>query len=204
MYVRWRRQTKDLFIQRLLGAWDDVLIGFEEAIGVDGLPYISGERSNVGHLAIAAHRIGAFPWYEPPLPEEAGRPDLYIWRPNKPPYWFEAKCLEIDRFIDFSPRDLARSASVRLGWAYQQAKKRDLPKDNVIALAFSPIQIYEETVEKFRWKPFKDYARNVVKNRGKVDFCAIHMCDQEIWGQGTKSDGIYPGVMIFGRIVRKQ
>lgn len=49
---------RPLLIKALIEKWDQTLRDFESVMTVEGLPYVYGERTNTGLLAVASAKIG--------------------------------------------------------------------------------------------------------------------------------------------------
>ena len=49
---------RPLLIKNLIEKWDETLRDFESVMTVEDLPYIYGERTNIGLLAVASTKIG--------------------------------------------------------------------------------------------------------------------------------------------------
>jgi hypothetical protein len=109
-YVTMRSKKASVF-KRLFSEWHEILAWFEKKDPAD-LPYWHLERSNVGHLALAAYQINGRPLQEFSMTKGRGadkglgRADLYICIPKG----------------ELGPRALYLSIEAKQRWCFMRAK----------------------------------------------------------------------------------
>jgi hypothetical protein len=201
MKVYWHPGLEpDRFLTRLFNAWNHTLKAYERALGNAGLPYIYGERANVGHLALAARDIGAFPWIEAPASEGGGNPDLYVERPGREAYLFEVKWIDPSRTVNKDPTEVSDLIKVRLSEAKRAARRRSRAEADIfIGIVFVPLALHEDHVGDFRPNTWRTLAEKLVKARGGPDFAVVHLYSREIWSTGQH---YCPGVLLLGSYAR--
>ena len=127
------------FIYELFRSWHNTLVRYESALAViEGLPYWYIERTNVGLLAAAALRIGAFPLEEYSISKgrvanrSTGRADLWILSPNGTTYDFEAK----QTWVSLNSNKIANIIEPLLSEAVREAKNLSQRPDFSVGIVF--------------------------------------------------------------------
>lgn len=211
MNLNWAPDsTPDTYIQQLIDSWHKVLSNYEKTLGNDGIPYMFGERTNVGHLALAAFDTGAFPFIETisPFDEEEDpclrqvKPDLELSVPGLDgTYWFEAKYLGPGRTRPLNPDSYADLALKYLDDATEQIQDpRWDDQDYVFGVAFAVIAIKEEHKTQYQEEDYRRLSKEMVAKKSGPDFSTVHFCPREVWLEGRHR---CPGVMLIGSRVEK-
>lgn len=185
-------------IYPLLKSWHRVLCDLETAMGTWDLPYIFGERPNLGILAAAAVRVEYVPFEEYSAEKgrgksrRKGRADLWLATKNgTKAFDFEAKYIE----PSFRSKRLDGTIQYHLDIAAEDASDIRYKSDNTVGIVF--ISPYGATHEDFSANLFWDQLSDLRQYSG--DFCALHICAPEIWSQTSYKDR--PGIAIVGRYI---
>lgn len=194
-----RRRSLVRDMHNLLAEWDHVLCDLEPAMAPWGLPYVYGERPNLGILAAAATRIGYVPFEEYSADkgrgknQRLGRADLWLTRENgAEAFDIEAKYI----LVSFHSSRITSAAEHHLDIAAQDASDIRYKSDCTIGIVFmSP---YGATRHGFDPDPFWDQLSDLRKYG--ADFCALHICKPEIWGE-TDDHKDRPGLAVVGRYI---
>ncbi len=193
---RWNRRRS--FIYELLESWDGMLRDLEAAMAGWDLPYVYGERPNLGILAAAATRIEYVPFEEYSAEKgrgksrRLGRADLWLaTKDGAKQFDFEAKYIR----LSLRNKKLAKTIRRHLDMAAKDASNISYKSDCSIGIIFaSP---YGATRENFDPDPFWDQLSDLKQYGG--DFCAFHICESEIWSQTDYKDR--PGIAVIGRYI---
>jgi hypothetical protein len=185
------------FTERLMNSWDSTLRKYEKTWGNEGyLPYVYGERANIGILSVAAARIKAFPFEEFSTVKRrghrkgAGRADLQIITENNQEWHIEAKRIQRSfRKGDFI--DVVRS---KLDEASKEV--RDLYEASELRMGIVFVIPFSITDTHKGCGQFVKKMSNLKSL--KADFCAIHLAKHELY---QKHHPFAPGIAIVGRYV---
>lgn len=182
----------------LLKSWHRVLCDLETAMGTWDLPYVFGERPNLGILAAAAVRVEYVPFEEYSAEKgrgksrRKGRADLWLATKNgTKAFDFEAKYIE----PSFRSKRLAGTIQHHLDIAAKDAFDIRYKSDNTIGIVF--ISPYGATHKDFSANLFWDQLSDLRQYGG--NFCALHICAPEIWSRTSYKDR--PGIAIVGRYI---
>jgi len=185
-------------IHDLLVSWNDVLCDLEGAMRTWDLPYVYGERPNLGILAAAATRIGYVPFEEYSAEKgrgksrRKGRADLWLARKNgMKAFDFEAKYIQ----LSFRSKRLGRTIRRHLDMAAKDATDIRYKSENTIGVIF--VSPYGAIHKDFSPDLFWSQLSNLSQYGG--DFCAFHICSPEIWSRTDYRDR--PGIAIVGRYI---
>lgn len=196
---RFQGDRRRLLIHDLLVEWDQVLRDLEPAMVPWGLPYVYGERPNLGILAAAATRIGYVPFEEYSADkgrrknQRLGRADLWLTRRNgAEAFDLEAKYI----LASFHSKRITRTVEHHLDIAAKDASDIRYKSDCTIGIMF--VSPYGATCQGFDPDPFWDQLSDLKQYGG--DFCAFHICKPEIWGE-TDYHKDRPGIAIVGRYI---
>ena len=195
---RFQGDRRRSFIHELLESWDGVLRDLEAAMAGWDLPYVYGERPNLGILAAAATRIGYVPFEEYSAEKgrgksrRLGRADLWLATKNgAKAFDFEAKYIQ----LSFRNKKLAKTIQRHLNIAATDASEISYKSDCSIGIIFtSP---YGAILENFDPDPFWDQLSDLKQYGG--NFCAFHICESEIWSRTDYKDR--PGIAIIGKYI---
>lgn len=196
---RFQGDRRQLFICNLLESWDGVLRDLETAMEYWDLPYVYGERPNLGILAAAATRIGYVPFEEYSAQkgwgrsQQLGRADLWLaTKEGRKQYDFEAKHIP----LSFRTKKLAKTIQRHLDIAARDVSNIRYKADCSIGIVFaSP---YGATPKDFDPNPFWDQLSDLKQYGG--DFCAFHICESKIWSRNDYYKD-RPGIAIVGRYI---
>jgi hypothetical protein len=182
-----------------MNSWDSTLHKYERKWGDEGpLPYVYGERSNIGILAVAAAKIRAFPFEEFSTTKRrghrkgGGRADLEIMTENNQIWHIEAKRIQKSfRKLDFI--DAVRS---NLNVATKEANNLEEGSELRMGIVF---------VIPSRITDARGGCGQFVKKMSdlkslEADFCAIHLAKPQLY---RKPHPDAPGIAIVGRYVFK-
>ncbi len=207
-------------LERLFKKWHDVLARFENEDASD-LPYWYLERTNVGHLAIAAYEIKGRPLQEFSMTKGRGsdkgpgRADLYIYLPP-----MRGKVRELYVSIEAKQRwsrigsktvDLKRLITRSLKAVKRDCKNltdKDWHGCHRLGVVF--ILPYKQKVDRglneVSEKGLGDFIRDMVAaaKASKADFTAIHFAPLRVSKEqpSLKKDGWCPGVAAVGKFFR--
>lgn len=188
-------------IEDLLISWDGVLRDLETAMETWDLPYVFGERPNLGILAVAATRIGHVPFEEYSAEKgrgksrRTGRADLWLATKNGiREFDIEAKCIQ----VSFRSKRLSKTVRHHLDIAAQDASDILNKSDKTIGIVF--ISPYGARREDFDTSFFWDQLCDMSQYGG--NFCALHICAPEILSRAPKCYEDRPGIAIVGRYIR--
>ena len=186
------------FIYELFRSWHNTLVRYESALAViEGLPYWYIERTNVGLLAAAALRIGAFPLEEYSISKgrvanrSTGRADLWILFPNGTTYDFEAK----QTWVSLNSNKIANIIEPLLSEAVREAKNLSQRSDFSVGIVF--VVTYVSPSSEINLSSFREQIININSYGG--DFTAVHFCNEIIWRERIEDCSVYPGIAVVGR-----
>jgi hypothetical protein len=195
---RFQGDRRHSFIYNLLVRWNRVLCDLEAAMAPWDLPYVYGERPNLGILAAAATRIKYVPFEEYSAEKgrgksrRLGRADLWLaTKSGAKAFDFEAKYIS----PSFRSKKLAKTIQHHLDIAAKDASDIRYKSDCTIGIIF--VSPYGATHENFDPDPFWDQLSDLKQYGG--DLCAFHICKPEIWGETGYKDR--PGIAIVGRYI---
>jgi hypothetical protein len=163
------------------------------------LPYIYNEEAQVGILAIAAERIGGFPFMEFDQDKRTqtgrGKQDLEIISSDNRVWSIEAKYLVVDPADD----NLESSVEKKMKLTVRAVKKLVNRKvGNSMAIVF--VRPYNCTTDS-ECEAFAKRIRNLISSRfSEGGFAAIHFCREDVRMKSEHRDS--PGIAILGRYVR--
>jgi len=176
-----------------------MLRDLEAAMAPWGLPYVYGERPNLGILAAAATWIKYVPFEEYSAEKgrgksrRLGRADLWLSTKNgAKAFDFEAKYIS----PSFHSKKLAKTIQYHLDIAAQDASDITYKADCTVAIVF--VSPYGAIREDFHPDRFWDQLSDLKQYGG--DLCAFHICKPEIWGE-TDYYKDRPGIAIVGRCI---
>ena len=201
MNVIWvDRSKRDLFLSRVLIEWDRLLRHYERTLGNEEIPYIYGERTNVGVLAVAAANMGGLTYIEATTDRRrrgkraTGRPDLFVATENgRSRYYLEAKAVDHNPVTDGA--EAVETVKRRLREARRQARSVDDrgPNDR-IGITFVIAKIKPAETDEYDATEFERRFGNPATFL--ADFAAVHHCARSIWAKGPHT---CPGVALIGR-----
>jgi hypothetical protein len=182
---------------KLINKWDQTLRKYEQVMKEDDLPYVYGERPNLGILATSATKLGfiTLEEYETQRKGKYGRADL----------WMYNKILNIDvsieaKFVILSWKSniLAKTINRKLDLAVDEVSNVD--EDARYSLGIVFLRPYGADPETF--KPINYW--NQIKDRSAIgaDFCAMHICKTETWANQQYAKG-YPGIVMAGKFHKR-
>lgn len=144
----FRFQGDRRYIHDLLVSWHNVLRDLEAAMANWDLPYVHGERANLGILAAAATRIGYLPFEEYSAEKgrgrsrRTGRADLWLATKNGArAFDFEAKYI----WPSFRSNRLAKTVRRHLDRAANGAADIRYRSDHTIGITF--VSPYGQPIE---------------------------------------------------------
>ncbi len=201
-YISLNRHWHPIF-EKLLVNWDKTLTYFEKIMTTEDLPYIYGERTNIGLLATAASKTGFITLEEYAVQkrhekqDKPGRADLWLYNPKyqidvsieakfRELSWNSKKIVEIiEPILSNAVKDVSRvvpaeGARYSLGVVFIRPKNAN-PED------YNPDDF---------WTQIND------RSFLGADFCALHISKNEIWSQQEYNRG-YPGIAMVGRFFRQ-
>jgi len=192
-----KKDNKHKFIEGLMNSWDSTLRQYEREWGKGSyLPYVYGERANIGILAIAAAMIKALPFEEYSIKKgrghqkHTGRADLEILARNKQLWHIEAKRLQ----KSFRSHDFIDVVREKLNDAANEAESSTEGSNLRMGIVFViPYGIIEPHTQ---CKQFVDRISDLKSL--KADFSAIHFAKPELYQKAHKDS---PGIAIVGRYV---
>lgn len=180
----------------LLECWHKTLNDLEQVMSV---PYVYGERTNVGILAMAAVRLGYLPFEEYACKKGygrgqwKGRADLRVYKDEGGVYFdFEAKCPQM---ISIRSKEVAGSVERELSKACAEIKVGDRSENSagIVFLRFNRAkkETFESDIRGF-W--------HQLQHRGSYDgdFCALHVCSTDWWEDWAED---CPGIALVGRYI---
>ncbi len=177
----------------LIRKWDQTLRKYEQVMKEEDLPYVYGERPNLGILATAATKLGfiTLEEYETKRKGKYGRADL----------WMYNETLNIDvsvesKFVKLSwkSKKLAEKIGKKLDSAVEEVKEVDEDSHYSLGLVF--ILPYHAKPETFHPNEYWDEIVNSLKTG--ADFCAMHICKTETWANQVNAKGC-PGIVMVGK-----
>jgi hypothetical protein len=187
-------------IYDLLVKWDEVLHDLESVFSNEDLPYVYGERTNIGIIAAAASRLGYHTLEEFYIPKRrrkskrAGRADLYIVsKDGAKDFVFEAKLIKISfgskRVVSEAIQGSLKDCMKQVGAVREQAQK-------AIGIVF--VRPYHAKPD-FEPDHFWDQVNNTDIHH--ADFSALHLAKFDIWSKQKEHKGC-PGIAIVGQYLR--
>lgn len=195
-----RRRSLTYDINHLLVSWDRVLRNLETLMAPwPDLPYVYGERPNLGILAAAATRIGYVPFEEYSAEKgrgkgrRLGRADLWL-ATNNGAKTFDLEAKHIP--TSFLSNRIATTVEHHLDIAAKDASDIAYKSDYTIGIIF--VSPYGATRRGFDPDPFWGQLSGLKQYGG--DFCAFHICKPEIWSQNRYYRD-RPGIAIVGRYI---
>lgn len=186
-------------IKNLLEKWDQTLRDFEKVITVEDLPYVYGERTNIGLLAAAATKTGFIVLEEYALQKrqgrqyKPGRADLWLYNAeNSLDISIEAKCKE----LSWNSKRVAELIKPILEDAVHDVEEVRPSEGAKYSLGIVFIRPCNANPHNFNpsdfWTQLSD--RSLLS----ADFCLMHLCKYNIWSQQKYNKG-YPGIVILGK-----
>lgn len=192
-----RRRT---LIYDLLRQWHNTLRSIENAMGVGDLPYVYGERANLGILAVAATKVGYIPFEEYSAEKgrgrnrRSGRADLWlVEKGGAKAFDFEAKYTR----VSFHSKRLRKTIKHHLDRAFTDASNIKYKSEYSIGIVF--LCPYGAHYKDFDLESFWYQLADLCSYDG--DFCSFHTCRSEIWADNKGHKG-YPGIAIVGRYLK--
>lgn len=181
----------------LLECWHKTLNKLEQLMSV---PYVYGERTNVGILAVAAVSSGYLPFEEYACKKGygrgqwKGRADLRVYKKVGGVYFdFEAKCPQM---ISIRSKRVADLLERELGIACAEVEVEDRSENSagIVFLRFNKAKkdTFHSDLEGF-W--------DQLQHRGSYngDFCALHISSSDWWKEDWAED--CPGIALIGRCI---
>jgi len=195
-----RRRPK--LIENLLEEWDKTLREFEKVMTVEDLPYIYGERTNIGFLAAAATKMGIIVLEEYALQKRKGR----LLKPGRADLWLYSNKNSIDisieaklKTLSWKSRKLPELINPILQDAVKEVDKVRPSENSRYSLGIVFVRPYHANLDEFEpdvfWNQLGD------RSSFKADFCAFHLCDYEVWSQQENHEGC-PGIGIVGKFLK--
>ncbi len=186
-------------IKNLIEKWDQTLRDFEKVMTIEDLPYVYGERTNIGLLAVAASKMGFVVLEEYALQKnqggqsKPGRADLWLYsEDNSLDISIEAKFKE----LSWNSKRVAELIKPILEDAVHDVEKVRPYEGAKYSLGIVFIRPYNANPNNFNPVGFWDQFSN--RSSLGADFCAMHLCKYEIWSQQQYNKG-YPGIGIAGK-----
>ena len=191
-YLEIDGRRNEIF-SKLINKWDQTLRKYEQVMKEEDLPYVYGERPNLGILATAATKLGfiTLEEYETKRKGKYGRADL----------WMYSEALNIDVSIE--------AKFVKLSWkssllAETISRNLDLAVDEVSAIdenalySLGIVFIRPYGADSVKFQPVNYW--NQIKDRSAIgaDFCSMHICKTETWANQQCAKG-YPGIVMAGK-----
>jgi len=174
---------------------------YENALAViEDLPYWYIERTNVGLLAAAALRIGAFPLEEYSISRgrganrSTGRADLWILSPKGITYDFEAKQKE----ISLSSNKIAKTIIPPLLEAVNDVRNLSQRSDFSVGIVFAVP--YISTSRPINLSSFKRQIVDIASYG--ADFAAIHFYNEKNIEKTKYKGYVHPGIAVVGRYAK--
>jgi len=189
-------------IKNLIEKWDQTLKDFENVMTIEDLPYVYGERTNIGLLAVAAAKIGFVVLEEYAQQKnqdgqsKPGRADLWLYsEDNSLDISIEAKFKE----LSWNSKRVAELIKPILEDAVHDVEKVRPYEDARYSLGIAFIRPYNANPNDFNPVTFWDQ----ISDRSSLgaDFCAMHLCQKNIWTKQKYAKG-YPGIVIAGKFLK--
>ncbi|MFC1951640.1 hypothetical protein ACFLYI_01180 [Chloroflexota bacterium] len=192
LYMEIDGRRKELFA-KLINKWDSTLRRYEQVMREEHLPYVYGERPNLGILSIAATKLGfiTLEEYETKRKGKYGRADL----------WMYDKTLNIDvsveaKFVTLSWKSkiLAETIKKKLALAVDEVSVVDEDLSCSLGIVF----VRPEGATPANFQPTDYWAQ--IKDRSSIgaDFCAMHICKTKTWANQKYAKGC-PGIVMAGK-----
>ena len=187
------------FTQALMTSWDSTLRKYERKWAKGSyLPYVYGERANIGILAVAAAMIKAFPFEEFSITKgrghqkHTGRADLEILGKGNQLWHIEAKRLQ----KSFRRHDFFDAVRDKLDEAATQAKSVTEGSDLKMGIVFViPYGIKDPYSQR------RHFVEGISDLKSlKADFSSIHFANPDLYQKVHENS---PGIAIVGRYVFK-
>ena len=189
-------------IKNLLEMWDRTLGDFEKVMTINDLPYIYGERTNIGFLAAAATKIELVVLEEYALQKrkgrqsKQGRADLYLCsKDGSFDINIEAKLKE----LSWNSRRASEVIKPVLQDAVNDVDKVHPSENPKCSLGIVFVRLYNANPNEF--DPGNFWTQLGDRTSFGADFCAMHLCRYEVWSQQKYNEG-YPGIGIVGKFLR--
>lgn len=178
----------------LLKSWHRTLDKLEQVMRV---PYVYGERTNVGILALAAVRLGHLPFEEYSCKKGygrgqwKGRADLRLYKKEGGAYFdFEAKCPQI---TSIKSKNVTNLLVNELDSACEDLKVEDL-SENSAGIVF--LRFNKATKETFK-SDIEDFWNRIrLRESYNCNFCTLHVCSSNWWEDWSED---CPGIVLVGR-----
>ena len=197
------KETMDGFLYTLFNRWHRTMRDYKckyaevsTSSTETDLPYVYGEKTQVGLLGIAAYRAQGFPLMEFEQDKKTrtgrGRQDLGTIAGNSCIWDIEAKFLQ----IGVANPEFEGTVKSKVTEAVNDAKKlRCRSAAHTVGLTFVAPCGASNT------RDLKLFSSQVFKVSGSIRnrFSAIHFCERESWRQSAHPD--CPGIAIIGQFV---
>lgn len=179
----------------LIEKWDHTLREFENVMSVEDLPYVYGERTNLGLLAVASAQVGfiALEEYRTEKKGKYGRSDLWLYNGvHSVDISIEAKFCE----LSWNSKIVAQKLKKLLDAAVDNAEVTKKYEGATYSLGIAFIRPYNADPNQFISSTYW----NQISNRSltDADFCAMHLCRKDIWTKQKYAKG-YPGIVMAGK-----
>lgn len=206
-------------VRRLFKTWDDILRWYEDKKPYQDIPYWYLERTNIGHLSLAAYKLSGYPLQEFSIKKwkdaekSAGRSDLYIYIPKSNSgteleFNIEAKQIwcSLDT-KDTKLKDMIRKALKNARKDLKELKEKEWKASHSMALVF--ILLYKNKnvphKRKNNKKKLLSEFNKQIKQIGKTveaNFVAIHYADIKMSTKVCRKCKEYwhPGIAVIGKI----
>jgi hypothetical protein len=176
-YINYDESKFPVEIKELLNEWDLVLKKFEKVLNSEDIPYIYGERANIGFLAAAATKLGYIVLEEYAIERrkekhwQHGRADLWLYSTDDSfDASIEAKIAESSWNSNRVP-DIIRGAFKEVISEAKQVKQYEKPMHSIALIFLRP---YNADPGQYNtddyWNKLND------PSKYGADFCAMHLC----------------------------
>lgn len=207
LYLSLQTKSNNVF-KKWFRKWHQILQSYEKEYKGMDLPYWCTERTNIGHLALAAHDPGGYPLQEYSTQKRRrgakgpGRADLYVHFPHRS---FNIECKQIWPSLDGDNNgEPINNALDRAEKDYRGLAAEDKEGKKGIALVFVVPYKKLADADKKDFSKFKTHMMKLEK-RLKARFIAIHFANYKVAKRAAKKyseKGVpywYPGIAIIGR-----
>jgi hypothetical protein len=205
LFLSPRTRSDDVF-RKWFVKWHHILHKYENRYKGD-LPYWCTERTNIGHLALAAYALSGYPLQEYSTQERRkggkglGRADLYVDFPRRS---FNIECKQKFLIMDGNIEKTVNNVLERAEKDCRNLASKDQAGRKRIAMAFAVPRIKlaganKESLNKFKTDLFK------LEKQLNARFIAIHFADYKISKNASKKHRDkfghfwYPGIAIICR-----
>lgn len=201
-------------IRKLFKAWNGILVRHEKA-DKDDLPYWYLERTNIGHLALAAYKLNGYSLQEFSMKKgrgqnkSTGRADLYMYFPLSDTQWYDFNIEAKQIWCSLSMKDdqkVIKNALKKAEFDIKKHNDKEFRAKYAMAILFvlPYMKVLDEkrvTKEQLLSK-FNRQIKQTVEETG-ASFAAVHYADIDVSTKlskkYTKSDW-YPGIVVIGKI----